>query len=1174
MATSKRSKAGAASEPTVKRSTRAASVDSTKAAKPRRSRAAAATSEEPVAKPATQPGTQPVTQPVTKTQPGAKATSGRRSKSAAAGTNAAETNAAEAHAAEMNAAEASAAGTYAAGTYAAETYAAAGATSSSAAEASATATLAPPPRPTVDGLLALGRSVLGITDYRPGQRQALEHILADRDVIAVMPTGSGKSLLYQLPSLVLPGLTVVVSPLIALIKDQVDKMVAKGVAVVRIDSTLTIRQRREMDALARAPGGKLLLTTPERMADPEFRTFLRTCAGTAGVSRFVVDEAHCVSQWGHDFRPAYLSLRKALEDVGRPPVLATTATAPPHVRADIVEQLGIESAEIVTTTFDRPNLHYEVITFPGEDDKVKVLVTLLKKLPRPGIVYCATVKKVEDLYESLGRHGIPVAKYHGRMTKTERDAEQERFMAGKDLVMLATNAFGLGVDKKDVRNVLHYHVPGSLEAYAQEAGRGGRDGKPTRCVLLFSPDDVAIQEYFLSGTYPTRRQVKAVYDSLCAYQGHDDGTPANAANVALGAGVGAQRTRTVLSLLKDEGFIVEKDEGVYGLADPPLPEELLMEKARQYEGRRIADRRRLDALLAYVKAPGCRNQTILDYLGEPGAPACGRCDNCLRSRDAALAAASEASVLGARVTRQLDEEGAGEVKPRKMAKHRVVRIDQPPAEVAPAAPPPAPAPAPAPAVRRRADVAVAPRATPAPAAVTSGAMASRAVTSTGGAATVAPRTLGTGTPTLGTPSGAPGPAVRRRPDPGVAGRPAAGATPAAPAAGAPAPVSGAAVAGAAVAGAAVAGAAMAGAADAPAAVPAPRPKKAAGDDDELEDDDEFEDDDDLDDEDDLDDDDLDDDEEDDDDLDDEDDDEDDDDEDDDDLDDEDDEDDDEDDDDEDDDEDDDDYEVIDKTAAELAEEGHEGGGEITVLARKRQPKPPKVRPPRPDGTPDGSVAAEARRRRRKRRRKRRAMLPRRSEYTTPVLTTASPSTTPGGPTVTVLRRTGATGGPLVEYVRGPMRINMAPVASAAPGDPGGDRGPRRRGRDRWQDRNGRPMSAAERRAERRAERLEKRRRRRRRKGPGQGAATDGPVSFFSPIGGPRPALPPAEVGPRLDAPPRPDEPIALGPDGQPLPRKRRRRRRRGRGGRGRPERTADGAAPTPTSPPPGDDAED
>jgi ATP-dependent DNA helicase RecQ len=405
----------------------------------------------------------------------------------------------------------------------------------------------------------------------------------------VMPTGSGKSLLYQLTSLVVPGVTVVVSPLIALIKDQLDKMVQKGVSAAKIDSTLTVKQRREVDALVKAPGGKLLLTTPERMADPEFRTFLREACGGVGVSRFVVDEAHCVSQWGHDFRPAYLSLRKALEDVGRPPVLATTATAPPHVREDILFQLGIEGATTVTTTFDRPNLHYEVIIFSDDDEKMKTLVTLLKKLPRPGIVYCATVKKVEELYEALTRWGVPVGKYHGRMNKKERDDSQNAFMASSELVMIATNAFGLGVDKPNIRNVLHYHVPGSLEAYAQEAGRGGRDGKPARCVLLFSPDDVAIQEYFLSGTYPTKRQVRQVFAALEAFTNlHREGnrlaeeTPPTVANVALSSSVGQQRTRTVLSLLKDEGFITEKEGGVYFVADPPPEPELLMERAKQY----------------------------------------------------------------------------------------------------------------------------------------------------------------------------------------------------------------------------------------------------------------------------------------------------------------------------------------------------------------------------------------------------------------------------------------------------------------------------------------------------------------------------------------------------------------------------------------------------------------
>ena len=536
-------------------------------------------------------------------------------------------------------------------------------------------------------LFAIGKEVMGIEAFRPGQAEALDVVLKGKDLLVVMPTGSGKSLLYQLPSLVLPGMTVVVSPLIALIKDQIDKMKKLGVAVCRVDSTITVRQRREMEALARAPGGKLLITTPERMADPDFRVFLRECAGNVGVSRFVVDEAHCVSQWGHDFRPAYLGLRKAIEDLDNPPVLAVTATAPPHVREDILHQLGVTSAKQITTSYDRPNLHYECIAVPGDDDKNKVLVTLLQKLPKPGIVYCATVRAVDQLAEKLSRYGIPVARYHGRLTKKIRDEEQQRFMARKsDAVMIATNAFGLGVDKHDIRYVLHYHVPGSLEAYAQEAGRAGRDGKPARCVLFFSPDDVAIQEYFLKGTYPTRRQVRAVYKALDAWTDHEETLP-TPANLAVSARVGLARTKTVLSLLKDEGFVVEDDGDLFALSDPPPDPNALNDKAKQYEARRIADRHRLDALLQYVGTPGCRSQVVLSYLGAKDPELCGRCDNCLRSKDAAIEAAKEAAFLEDGVVRRLQEEDAvaGEPEHKRIIRARVVRIDKPSPEEAEAA---------------------------------------------------------------------------------------------------------------------------------------------------------------------------------------------------------------------------------------------------------------------------------------------------------------------------------------------------------------------------------------------------------------------------------------------------------------------------------------------------------
>jgi ATP-dependent DNA helicase RecQ len=357
------------------------------------------------------------------------------------------------------------------------------------------------------------RPILRIRDLRPGQAEVIESVLSGRDTLAIMPTGSGKSLTYQLPALSLSGPTLVVSPLLALIEDQVGKLKAAGVAVARIDSTRTAKERAaDLDAV-REGKIKLILITPESVCTPAVQ---ETLAGVR-FSLFCVDEAHCVSQWGHDFRPSYLGLRRAAEVLGRPPILGLTATATPAIAEDVAVQLGMKDVYTCRVSFHRPNLAFDVRKVGGEADKLRVLGKLIQRLRRPGIVYCATVRAVDELYVAL-RHGkIPVERYNGKMATDEREKAQASFMsAGRKVVMIATNAFGLGVDKPDIRYIIHYQMPGSPESYVQEAGRAGRDGKPARCVLLFQPDDIAIQEHFLKEAHPTKTQARAVAEGLYA----------------------------------------------------------------------------------------------------------------------------------------------------------------------------------------------------------------------------------------------------------------------------------------------------------------------------------------------------------------------------------------------------------------------------------------------------------------------------------------------------------------------------------------------------------------------------------------------------------------------------------------------------------------------------------
>ena len=354
------------------------------------------------------------------------------------------------------------------------------------------------------------RERFGFAEFRPAQQQVIDRVMASQNVLAVMPTGSGKSLCYQLPALALPGLTLVVSPLIALMKDQVDQLNQLGLPATLINSTVSREQQRSRLEQAIAGRIKLLYIAPERFQNEEFRAGL----ARANVSLFAVDEAHCISLWGHDFRPDYLRLRRAVRDLKSPPILALTATATPAVRRDILAQLGIEGAPQVVSGFDRPNLYLEVREVSTAAEKIRAIVELARWAP-VGIVYAGTRKNVEDIYASLRRAGIEAAAYHAGLPGPDRKAVQERFMNASRCVIVATNAFGMGIDRSQVRFVVHADIPDSIEAYYQEIGRAGRDGETARCTLLFSYADKWIPEFFIDSSHPPPDILKYVFAKLC-----------------------------------------------------------------------------------------------------------------------------------------------------------------------------------------------------------------------------------------------------------------------------------------------------------------------------------------------------------------------------------------------------------------------------------------------------------------------------------------------------------------------------------------------------------------------------------------------------------------------------------------------------------------------------------
>lgn len=339
---------------------------------------------------------------------------------------------------------------------------------------------------------AILQQYYGYREFRPGQEQVIESLLGGRDTLAIMPTGAGKSVCFQVPALLLDGLTIVVSPLISLMKDQVDGLVDQGIAATYINSSLSAAVTS--DRLAALQGGhyKLLYVAPERLEAESFQQLLRQLP----VRLVAVDEAHCVSQWGHDFRPSYKAVAAFIQSLPQRPLIgAFTATATPEVKTDMVRLLGLRQPAVYVTGFDRPNLSFSVLR--GEDKRQFVEQYVAAHREQSGIIYAATRREVDELYAFLHKQGIAAGHYHAGLSEEERTTQQEAFLYDDIRVMVATNAFGMGIDKSNVRYVIHYNMPKNMEAYYQEAGRSGRDGEPGECILLFAQQDVMLQKYLI-----------------------------------------------------------------------------------------------------------------------------------------------------------------------------------------------------------------------------------------------------------------------------------------------------------------------------------------------------------------------------------------------------------------------------------------------------------------------------------------------------------------------------------------------------------------------------------------------------------------------------------------------------------------------------------------------------
>ena len=494
-----------------------------------------------------------------------------------------------------------------------------------------------------DRIERVAHEAFGFEALRPGQREAIEAVLAGRDTLAVMSTGSGKSAIYQIAGLLMPGATVVVSPLIALQRDQVDDLAERAAGgAAQLNSKISTSERERALAELAEDALEFLFLAPEQLANPDVLGEL----ASAQPSLLVVDEAHCISEWGHDFRRDYLRLGTVAEALGRPTVVALTATAAPPVRDEIVERLHLRDPAVIIRGFDRPNIRLAVERFHGdgsEERKLRALAERIAASAPPGIVYVATRRHSEDLAAELCRRDVRAASYHAGMKGSERDSVQERFMDNDLDVVCATTAFGMGIDKPDVRWVLHSEVSESLDAYYQEIGRAGRDGAPAEAVLFYRSEDLGLRRFF-SGTGHV--EVDEIAQVLAAVREHDG--PVEPATLQEETDLSQTKLTTAVSRLADAGAVeVLADGEVVCVAAPP--DDALRAAAEAEEKRRSFDRSRVDMMRGYAETDGCRRAYVLSYFGEPFEPPCGNCDNCQSGRGVPEPAGDVPFAVGARV---------------------------------------------------------------------------------------------------------------------------------------------------------------------------------------------------------------------------------------------------------------------------------------------------------------------------------------------------------------------------------------------------------------------------------------------------------------------------------------------------------------------------------------------